>query len=70
MVDEQKKKQCTKCKEFKLLDDFYKSVTYSDGRVSWCKVCKRKVTREAEAEKRGTDVIGSVLRGEIDGLFF
>jgi len=33
-------KTCTKCKESKSLNDFYKRKDTKDGRISWCKTCK------------------------------
>lgn len=33
------KKKCSKCKEYKLLDDFNNDKNKKDGRCSYCKVC-------------------------------
>lgn len=33
------KKKCSKCKEYKLLDDFNKDKNKRDGRCNYCKVC-------------------------------
>lgn len=33
-------KKCSKCKEFKPVDEFYKSKTTSDGKQTYCKVCQ------------------------------
>ena len=39
-------KQCTKCKEMKLLEEFPKNKKMNDGRHSWCRACHAKQLRE------------------------
>lgn len=39
-------KRCTKCKEIKLLEDFHKDKTKSDGRNVHCKVCQCKYNKD------------------------
>lgn len=34
-------KTCTKCGEYKPIDDFWRQKDKKDGRASWCKDCKR-----------------------------
>jgi 5-methylcytosine-specific restriction endonuclease McrA len=34
-------KICTQCRQQKPLDDFHKDKKMSDGRSSWCKLCKK-----------------------------
>jgi len=41
-----KQKQCTKCGEWKVLDEFYKSITGEYGRRAGCKQCAREYGRE------------------------
>lgn len=41
------KKTCTRCKEKKFTDDFYKWNRSSDGLQSFCKNCSRKANRES-----------------------
>lgn len=36
-------KQCTKCKQIKPFDDFYKNKSTIDGYQSWCKECKKSI---------------------------
>ena len=43
-------KKCTKCKEEKRLDEFYRLKTASDGRRPDCKDCSKKQRRDKEAE--------------------
>lgn len=38
-------KECTKCKEVKELEEFYRRKAARDGRSSWCKVCHSKKTK-------------------------
>jgi 5-methylcytosine-specific restriction endonuclease McrA len=45
-------KKCTKCGEFKSLDEFYKSPTGKFKRVSRCKECFRLYQREYQEELR------------------
>ena len=35
-------KECTKCKETKELDEFYKDKRMTDGHGSWCKLCNHQ----------------------------
>ena len=42
-------KVCKKCKERKLMVDFYKHETNADGRAGTCKVCRCKQTRKRYA---------------------
>lgn len=38
-------KNCSKCKQDKILEEFHKDVTHSDGLTSNCKVCRLKYNR-------------------------
>lgn len=40
------KKRCTKCKEPKELEEFYRHKARRDGRSGWCKVCSKAYKRE------------------------
>ena len=39
-------KTCSKCKEQKPLDEFYRNRRTKDGKASWCKECHRARSRE------------------------
>lgn len=35
-------KRCSRCREVKPIDDFFRSKRYPDGRKSECKICSKK----------------------------
>ena len=39
-------KMCSKCKEIKGLNQFYRQSKAKDGLTAWCKICKKLDTRE------------------------
>lgn len=53
--EENKGKQCMKCKEVKPLSEFSKRKTSKDGRRGECKKCTNKYNREYSKEYRKTD---------------
>jgi 5-methylcytosine-specific restriction endonuclease McrA len=46
-------KNCKKCGEFKLFEDFYKSKGNKDGFTSWCKDCILRRNREYNNQNKG-----------------
>ena len=57
-------KQCTKCKDVKLLSEFgTASGTKKDGHNSWCKQCCRKISR---AHSRTPSGIYSTTKGSVN----
>ena len=45
-------KECTKCNELKILEDFYTDKRCKDGRITICKVCiKKSINPETNANK-------------------
>ena len=46
---DESEKHCSKCDEWKVLNEFHKDKRKSDGLDSWCKVCKA-IARERERE--------------------
>ena len=44
-------KRCAKCGEIKPASEFYRSLTASDGRKSWCKACHNACTVAGEIER-------------------
>lgn len=62
------KKKCTKCGEYKTLDNFCVKSKAKDGLNPWCKECSSKINREyRERLKKYKDVFEEVenLEGEI-----
>ena len=49
--EESLSKICTKCKELKNINDFYKDKTCIDGRLSYCKKCRNKQQEEYRVRK-------------------
>jgi hypothetical protein len=45
-------KQCSRCGEFKILEDYSPSKTGSKGRMSRCKECTNEVKRQKRAEEK------------------
>lgn len=45
-------KECRKCSATKPVDEFYKSKTGPGGRDSYCKACRKEVSREYEQKNR------------------
>jgi hypothetical protein len=74
-------KQCTKCKEVKEVEEFTTDKRSSDGRVSRCRVCKRKdnnksytengrvLTPKQKKEKSERDVLYKRKRRGEDSLY-
>lgn len=46
------KRKCTKCKQEKSKEDFYKTIKRLDGTSSWCKECTVKKAKEGYKEKK------------------
>lgn len=49
-------KRCSKCKEFKPFNNFYKQKSHKDGYTSWCKICKNKVVKKYRNSEHGNTV--------------
>lgn len=49
------KKRCTKCKEWKSVDEFYGSSRKTGGLMGECKVCNKKRARETKIRLYGSD---------------
>lgn len=45
-------KKCTRCLIEKSLDDFYNHKASSDGKMSWCKTCRRETRGKENARRR------------------
>ena len=45
-------KTCSKCKDSKPLDSFYKDMTKKDGHTSYCKVCSAKRSKAHYADNK------------------
>lgn len=46
------KKQCTRCKKRKSVEDFYRDKYVKGGYSSWCKDCTREYDREYAKRKK------------------
>lgn len=46
------KKQCSRCKIPKLLDDFHRNKRQVDGRQVWCKICVREHQNQQREDHR------------------
>ncbi|MCP2339206.1 WhiB family transcriptional regulator [Actinomadura rupiterrae] len=44
-------KECTRCGEFKALDEFYRNKTTRDGRASACKKCEYKAKQQYRRQR-------------------
>jgi hypothetical protein len=49
-----KKKQCNRCKRFKLLKRFHRNKAMPDGRLNTCMICRRRDAAERYADNRET----------------
>jgi hypothetical protein len=62
VTEEKTTKQCSKCKEFKPMDDFGVNKQTKDGRSWYCKKCNAKRTRENWKKKHGENIQASDSR--------
>jgi hypothetical protein len=46
------RKQCTRCKKRKAVDQFYRDRSMKSGLTSWCKTCTREYDRAYAARKK------------------
>jgi len=53
-------KECAKCKQIKLINEFHKHKTSKNGICSICKICHRKDRREYYLKNRDSDILASM----------